>query len=369
MSTSPGDLAERFSPSVEALLARVRGADRRATQRLAGTIDDFFVTDDARLDDAERARIGAMLEALVEGLEHEIVRHAGRLLAGQGEAALAGVLVEASPRALSRLTRAGLLRDPDLMRELIGRAREERMAEHLPGGASDEPERPGLLARLVDGEDRVTASAALAFMLAESGRQGPMSRALGGDLPLDLQHRLTWWVVGTLRERFAPIAGDAIGALDGALTDAARRSLAMRDEGERVEAAVRRLADAIGPAPENLAELMAEALLDRRPALAIALLAQALRLDYVTARDLMLDREGDRLWLGLRALDLPREAIARVGLALADSDPHRDLETFADLLDAIAAISPSAARTILAPLTLHPDFRTAMAMLTRGAAR
>ena len=64
-----------------------------------------------------------------------------------------------------------------------------------------------------------------------------------------------------------------------------------------------------------------------------------------------------------------RAAIARIALALADADQRRDIEAFADDLDAIVAVSAEAARSALAPLTLHHDLRLAIAALTREAMR
>lgn len=83
----------------------------------------------------------------------------------------------------------------------------------------------------------------------------------------------------------------------------------------------------------------------------------------------MLEPEGDRLWLALRAAALGRPTIARIALALADADPRRDIDSFADDLDAIAAVPVEGARSALAPLTLHHDLRMAIDALAREAAR
>jgi hypothetical protein len=99
----------------------------------------------------------------------------------------------------------------------------------------------------------------------------------------------------------------------------------------------------------------------------IALLGHALGVTYTLARDIVLDPGADRLWLGLRALDLGREPIAQIGYALCEADPRRDLEAFADTLEAITAVSAQAAREALAPLKLHPDYRAAVVALERSA--
>ena len=54
---------------------------------------------------------------------------------------------------------------------------------------------------------------------------------------------------------------------------------------------------------------------------------------------------------------------------LVDSHVNLHGESFADDLDAIAAISREAAQSALAPLTLHHDLRLAIDALAREAAR
>ncbi|MGK3882518.1 hypothetical protein ABI028_16170, partial [Enterococcus faecium] len=60
--------------------------------------------------------------------------------------------------------------------------------------------------------------------------------------------------------------------LDRVLTEAALRSLSAHDEGDRLEAAAVQLAAAIDATPAELADLVTEALSDRRLPLFIAVL-------------------------------------------------------------------------------------------------
>jgi hypothetical protein len=68
----------------------------------------------------------------------------------------------------------------------------------------------------------------------------------------------------------------------------------------------------------------------------------------------------------LRALEVDRASIARIGLALSEADPRRDIDAFADGLDDIAATPAPDARAALASMLLHPDYRAAMLALGRG---
>lgn len=353
------------------LLAHAASADAAAYSGLATAIDDFFLPESGRLDERSRVALGRLLRALVETVEGEIRGHAVRQLAMQGAAALADSLRDAGG-TLAALQASGLLRDRELMAELIAQVRQDLLASAMPVQAHDDPERPSLINRFVQHPDRVLAQGAMAVLIAESRRRslpedGPLAQT---DLPAELHHKLVWWVAAALRLRVAESLDlDAAGAaaLDRALADAAQRSLAAHDEGDRLEAAVMRLAVAIDARPDELAELMTEALGDRRVTLFAALLAHALGVDYAVARGIAFDTESGQLWVALRALGLDRAAIARLGLALTEADPRRDIEAFADTLDAIMGVDVEDAREAMARLRLPADYRAALIALERAA--
>lgn len=361
MATEPTDEPTRADDGAIRLLARAVAADARAHARLKAAIDDIFLPADARLDDRTRAAIDTTFAALVAAIEGELREHGARLLRARDDETLAATLGEPVGIVAARLWQAGLPRDPDFMRELIARVRLDLLAELLPDAAvavtTDGADRPSLLPRLAEHADRVVAASATAVLVADNRRR---SADRGGrtDLPAELHHKLVWWVAAALRE---PLAGQRdVARLDRALAEAAQRNLGAQDEGERLEAVTMRLAAALDPAPQELPDLLIEALGDRRVALFVALLARALKVPFDAAREIVLDPAGERLWLACRALDLSREVIARIGLSLADGDGHRDLERFADELDQIAAIAVDTAQAAVAPLKLHPDYRAAL---------
>ncbi len=361
------DQAER-----DALATRIGAATRlaaRADARLTGAIDDFFVAKDARLDERTRVALGRMLAAVVQGVETDIRRHAARVLAGQGADTQAEQLLKGHEDVVRRLSRAGLLRDRGLMDELIAQVRCDRIAAALPSQAGT-PDQPSLLVRLAEVDDGVVAAAARALMTAEARRRATVEQggAMPGLLPAERHHQLVWWVAASIREGRIAVSGED-AAVDRAIVEAAQRSLAAHDEGQRVEALAVRLASAIDARAHELGDLLVEALGDRRLILFIAILGRAVDLDFTGARAIVLEPEGDRLWLALRAAALDRPTIARIALALADADPRRDIDIFAEELDAIAAVPVEAARSALAPLTLHHDLRLAIDALAREAGR
>ncbi|GAA0665864.1 hypothetical protein FHT00_000854 [Sphingomonas insulae] len=366
MSVGP-DQAERGTLGTRIAAARRLGG--LADARLTGAIADFYLADDSRLDERTRIDLGRVLAAVVQGIETEIRRHGGRVLSARGADPQAERLLRGHEDVVRRLARAGLLRDRQLMDELIAQVRCDRIGAALPPAATPR-EQVSLLVRLAEVDDGVVAAAARALLSAETRRrtaaeQGGIPASV---LPAELHHQLVWWVAASIRESQVAAAGED-AALDRAIVEAAQRSLAAHDEGQRPEAIAMRLAAAIDARTDELGELLVDALGDQRLLLFIAVLGRAVDLDFTGARAIVLEPEGDRLWLALRAADLDRPTIARIALALADADARRDIESFADELDAIVAIPRDAAQSALAPLTLHHDLRLAIDALAREAAR
>ena len=196
------------------------------------------------------------------------------------------------------------------------------------------------------------AAAARAVLVAEG-----QAREAGevASLPTRLHDRLVWTVAAALRGGDDP-------AWDGAL---ARRRAGAGGAGRwrQAGAAALRLAAAIDARPGELPDLLLESLSDRQLGLFVALLTHALGIDHAMVREIVLEPEGDRLWLALRALDQERPTIARIGLSLCEADRRRDVDGFAEALDAIMAISAAAARRAIASLTLPAPFRAAIERL------
>jgi hypothetical protein len=357
MSDPNVDMNDGAPDGARTLIARAAAADGLARRALASATEDFFLDADGRLDEQTRVALDRLLRALIATVDGEVRGHAVRVLNASGRSDTAQALA-AAPSPHARLTQAGVLRDPELMGELIGRVRQELLALAMPAQAPDDPDRPSLINRLVQHEYRLVAQAAMTVLVAESRRRSVLEggRLAQTDLPAELHHRLVWWVAAALREAAGPGA-------DRALADAAQRSLVAHDEGERLEAAVMRLAVAIDAPSQELAEHLREALGDRRVTLFAGLLAHALGIDYAAARDVTLDPADGRLWVALRALEFDRAAIAQIGVALCEADPRRDVERFADQLDTIMHIDPVQARDAVAPLRLPADFRVAIAAL------
>ena len=365
MSVEPDPASASSARRSNNAAARAERARVRSDVRLSGAIADFFLPEGDRLDERTRLMLARVLNGIVTAIEADIRRHAARLLGGRGATARAEAVLVSSGSIADRLAQAGLLRDRALIDELLARVRHDLIADALPTAVAG-PDEASLIVRLAGVPDTIVAAAAAALLVAESRRRSANATGLAGssELPAELHHRIVWWIAAAIREALPMADRDT----DRAIADAAQRSLAGHDEGERMDAVAMRLAMAVDARTDEIAGLLVEAIGDRQLAFFVAIIACALGIGHDAARAVVIEPDGERLWLVLRALALDRPTIARIGLALADADPRRDLEAFADSLDDIAAVDPDDAAAAIAPLSLDRDFRTALAALGRNPA-
>lgn len=365
MSVDFSDNAQAPAPDSPAFDARAAAAESRSAARLAAQIDDFFHDEADRLDDRTRAATAATLRAILLALSHDLARRAADQLPGH-DAARHGALAwsdETAGAVQRRLHRSDVLRDPSVMDELFARVRQDILSDTLR--ANRAPDAPAPLL------PRLTASAVLNVAEAAGGyAQADARRRLGWctDLPAPCRERLQWWVAAALRDHWAA-GSPPQPTIDRALAAAVQRSIADHDDADRLEAAATRLANALHPADDALADHLLGALEDGHVALFVALVAAALQLDPSTVRALVLDPTDERLWLTLRALALDRATIARIGFLLSEADPRRDLEVLAERVTTAAALPLQQAADGLALLALPLPFRAAIGALDRAAAR
>ena len=343
------------------LFARVAQARRRASRRQRAAVAELGLDEDARLSDQIRLALVARLNGLIEAIARDLKHQATRLAGDSGHDA-ADPWPALPSDIVQRLHMAGQLHDARLVEELLAQLRQRLIADVLPtenmGGDG-----PSLLVRLTEAPDRIVAAAARAVLAAESREQAAAGQGEGHSLlSAETQKRLVWAVAAAMR------AG-TIATADRALAQAAERMLDARDESERFGVPALRLAAAIDARASELPDLLLESLSDRQLGLFIAFLAHALGLDDRDIREIVLEPEGDRLWLALRALDLNRATIARIGWALSEADRRRDVEAFADGLDALMAIPAAEAAEALAMLKLPRAFRRAIDRLDGAAPR
>lgn len=316
--------------------ARLAGRDRLSAVRA-----DFFLDDQTRLSEQERALMGGMLAGLLDELVDEIALGLPPVLAEQAELARAGLL--------RRLWDSGALDRPGLVGLLLRRSDEQRLAT---------PASAGPVEALVGDDDERVAAAAMALTVARGRRRDRFGR-LGvqfDDLAAEEAVPLANLVAAAIRAAISPDSDHH----DQAVAAAAGQLLARHDEGNRLEARVAELAFALvdrGRGDDDFAAMLAEegeiallsALLGVRAGIApetgwAMMVEQGARCAMLLARLAGLDRQcaarilvASSAMLGIRD---PAEAIGqfdRIGEAELDSE-LRWLRLPAPYRDALAAL-------------------------------
>ncbi|HTG38581.1 hypothetical protein [Sphingomonas sp.] len=351
------DLSEqRGGESIDAsnLLASASRAQSLCRLRREASVRDLLTPDDARLDDQRRYALRTLLRAIVGTIGGDIQDHAHRTLTQRGATAAAQALTRIEAYHIMPAVERCLGQDTVVAGELIERVTLDLIGSALPSGivaAQGAPWPAG---------HRTLDQRLLALRQAEGRRQAPPDQPpYAIDLTAECQARFVWWIAAAIA-RAADADGNARVALDRAIADAGGQVLAGHDEGEGLEGIAARLALSLDLRGDLLVPIVEHCLGERRIVLLVAILAHALGVEGATMRTMIVDPADPRLWLVLRALDLPRETVARLGYAVCEADRRRDVEMFADRLDAIMAISPDAADGVLANLRLPADFRAAL---------
>ncbi|GAA0459366.1 MULTISPECIES: DUF2336 domain-containing protein [Sphingomonas] len=332
-----------------ALLSHAAARGMRAQVRAAPPVAALFAPPTDPLDDRTRAALSERLERLVRTSADRLAEVAAARLDAAAEPALAARIRGEAEQVWDRLAAVPTLWDETLLAELLAETRLALLAAALPVRAPFNPDQPSLLARLAHSDDALIAEAAKLLLLHGSGGEYATLQ------------QLCWPIAAALRQNATD--PEEIALLDRALISAVEQ---LRGQDNEAPAAAR-LARALRRDVATLPELIEQALSDRRLELVVALVADAGGLGTRAVRDLVLERDPAPLCMLLRALDLPRETLARIGFALCEADPARDLDAFADLIDEVAAVPLQAAWRAVAAMALPAGYRTALLALGDGA--
>lgn len=331
--------------SPAALLAHAAARGIRAQARAVPPLATLFAPPQEQLDDRTRAALSDRLERLVRTAADRLAEQVATRLEAAAEPALATRIRRAADPVWDRLMAVPELWNEGLLAELLAETRLALLGSALPVRAPFHPDQPSLLARLTHSEDAAIAESARLVLLHGNGGDGQAVQQL-------------WWPIAAAL-RSGTTDPEEVSLLDRALISAVED---LRGHDAEAPPAAR-LARALRRDIAALPELLEHALSDRRLELVVALVADAGGLGHRAVRDLVLERDATPLCMLLRALDLPRETLARIGFALCEADPARNLDAFADMLDAVADVPVQGAWQAVAAMALPAGYRAALLAL------
>ena len=334
------------APRSERAAEPVRRAGR---ERLHTVIADFFLDQDERLTEQERALMTGMLAGLLGGIADEIRAELPPTL---------GAANDEDGFALVRtFGRAGLIDRTAVIALLLRRTEEERIAATVRARTATNPI---FLQALIAGPDEQVSAAAMDLILARGRRRDPFGQLKVDfdDVPADVASPLVYAVAAAVRTRLMPAVGTS--SVDRELADAAASLIGRHDEGRSSESLTAALVRALVAAGRFDEPLLMSAAQEGDAPFLVEALAQRAGIECAAAWDNFVAGSHGRLALLLKMAGVSRDfaayLLAQIGDLLGISDLGREIERF-DSLDLQQVWDEQE------QLRLNPDYRAALASL------
>lgn len=357
---------------VEHLLAMAADRTRSARAELSAASVDLFLPAEHRLTDKQRAIMGDLLLKLVAAIELEIRQYLVEDLLRTAADLAAKLGADTAAIAYPLLESAGLLGDPALLRSVIQRAEEHRLALAAADGAFDAASGANLLEALARSADPELARRAVAYVVVEAKRRDRFREPLllNDDLPAELAIRLHWQVAAALRRHLLGRHVVEPSSLDRAIEAAVRRALAEHGEGQGGYARAARVASRL----HELGELSDEFLVRSLAQGHLALFAGGLAARGAVGVDVIwraiADRGRHSLLVLLRAIELATGAAATIIEILEAGQPlARTPVAQQALIAAYDALELAEAQRLLRGWQLDAGYRQAIDDLDAGPVR
>jgi hypothetical protein len=306
--------------------ARRAGRDRVSTVRV-----DFFLDPAERLSEQERALMTAMLHCLIGDIADEL------------RAALPNVATPANDEGnlalVDLLSSAGLLDRSGLVRLLLRRADEERIATGAKSRAGRREAR--VIQGLVSHSDGAVAAAAMTLIIARGRRRDRFGQCLlhFDDLPADEARALVCSLAAALRRDLTGASGTA--EADRLLSVAMAQVIARHDPTSGVEQLTASLVRLLDEEDALADELIVGAGIDGEMNFVAHALARRCYLSGDVALDELLSGDAKRIVALFRMGRVSRESaaalLAGIGDLLGIGDPATAISEFDRLSDSEVA--------------------------------
>lgn len=198
--------------NVRQLLALAHSRSVESRRTLFKNISDLFLANDGRLTERERVLMAGIVGQLIHDVEMSVRRELADRLAKEPNAPRELVVTLANDTieiAHPILQQSGVLNNADLVDIVKHRTQEHRLAVAMRGKLSAEVSQAlvdsgdkDAIEVLINNHDAEISRHAMDYLVGESQQvdrfQQPLLRR--PDLPLQLAHRMFWWVSAALRE-------------------------------------------------------------------------------------------------------------------------------------------------------------------------
>lgn len=348
--------------NVSALLNLAKNRSQSARSELVGNIQDFFLKEESRLSERERALMSDILMKLVHDIEMDVRVELAKAvvnvdanmpdlvrLLGNDEIQVAGPILKASQA----------LCDEDLIDIIKMRTDEHRMVVAMRADVSEpvsdvlvDVGSDDVLEALIRNEDAEISRRAMQYLVAESKRKDQFQEPLlnRDDLPGELAYKMYWWVSAALRKRILNDFDIAEDVLDEALEVSAKRAAGQQDEVNGAVIKATQLVGRLDAVGQLTIEFLIRALRQQRINVFVAGLALRSGIAFKTAWRIISDRGFESFIVAAKATGIDRNEATTIVLLLAEAQnpaAARRPEVLNSIIDVYNSISVEKARGVL----------------------
>ncbi len=363
------------SIDVQSLLRLAADRAPLARSQLTHAISDLFLSESERLTEHERALMQDVLGKLITSIEIDVRASLAEALMRTNigfpelERMLANDAIEVARPILEK---SQVLADIDLIAIIKQRTDEHRLAIAMRNLVSESVtdalvQNAGndVLETLLRNPNAIISRRAMEYLVAESKRQDRFQEplVLRNDLPLDLAHKMYWWVAAALRRKIISNFTIDENQLDVMLQQATRHALIDHSDDQSVQARAMRLAYELHESGELNDLMLIKLLRQNRLTLFIAGLATMGQIGYSTAWRIVTDTGFDSPVVLARAINMSRQSLTDMLLLLnaarTGSGPRSTavLTNIASLYD---EVDPAQAKAVLSIWQRDTDYQAAI---------
>jgi uncharacterized protein (DUF2336 family) len=352
-------------------------ADRSAIARsqLTHAISDMFLPENQRLTEHERALMQDVLGKLITSIEIDVRASLAEAVmrANIGLPELERMLAnDAIEVARPILEQSHVLADIDLITIIKQRTDEHRLAIAMRDMVSEtvtdalvQNAGNDVIETLLRNPNALISRRAMEYLVAESKRQDRFQEplVLRNDLPVDLAHKMYWWVAAALRRKI--IANFTIDEkmLDTLLKQATKQSLVDHSDEQSVQARAMRLAYELNESGELNDQMLIKLLRQNRLTMFIAGLATISQINYSTAWRIVTDNGFDSPVVLARAINMSRQTVTDMLLLLnaaRTGNGPRSTALLTNIASLYDEIDPMQARAVLSIWQRDTDYQIAI---------
>jgi uncharacterized protein (DUF2336 family) len=313
---------------VQSLLRLAANRTSSARASLTHAISDLFLPDSSRLTEHERALIQDVLGKLITSIEIDVRANLAETLMRSDiglpelERMLANDTIEVARPILEK---SHVLADVDLIAIIKQRTDEHRLAIAMRNLVSENVtdalvENAGIdvIETLLRNPNAMISRRAMEYLVAESKRQDRFQEplVLRNDLPVELAHKMYWWVTAALRRKIIATFTIDEQLLDSLLQEATSRSLLDHQGEQAVQSRAMRLAYELQVSGELNEQMLVKLLRQNRLTFFIACLATMAQIGYATSWRIVTDKGFDSPVVLARAIGLSRKTVTDILLLL-----------------------------------------------------